>query len=47
MPADRLTDVYPLRPEHVAGFHRLTGMALDLDRFGYFLAVEARPVRPA
>ncbi|MEU0965189.1 hypothetical protein ABZ357_07000 [Streptomyces sp. NPDC005917] len=41
MPADRLTDVYPLGPEHVAGFHRLTGMALDLDRFEYFLEMEA------
>ena len=41
IPAARLTDVYPLQREHAAGFGRLTGMALDLDRFEYFLEVEA------
>ncbi|MGY5007550.1 DUF7683 domain-containing protein [Streptomyces sp. 900105755] len=41
VPADRLTDVYPLRPEHADGLHRLTGVALDLDRFEYFLEAEA------
>ncbi|MER6463027.1 DUF7683 domain-containing protein [Streptomyces sp. NPDC001288] len=42
IPAHQLTDVHPLRPEHADGFRRLTGLALDLDRFEYFLEVEAR-----
>ena len=41
IPAARLTDVYPLQRKHADGFHRLTGLALDLDRFAYFLEVEA------
>ncbi|MER6423504.1 hypothetical protein [Streptomyces sp. NPDC001137] len=41
IPAARLTDVYPLQREHADGFHRLTGLALDLDRFVYFLEVAA------
>lgn len=41
IPAARLTDVYPLEPEHADEFHRLTGVDLDLERFEYFLEVEA------
>ena len=41
IPTARLTDVYPLQSRHSDGFHRLTGVALDLDRFAYFLEVEA------
>ncbi|GAA3844652.1 hypothetical protein GCM10022403_090690 [Streptomyces coacervatus] len=41
LPAARLIDVYPLQREHVDGFRHLTGMALDLDQFEYFLEVEA------
>ncbi|MGW2718179.1 DUF7683 domain-containing protein [Streptomyces sp. NPDC001492] len=41
VPAARLTDVYPLQRKHADGFRRLTGLALDLDRFEYFLEVEA------
>ncbi|AZQ35578.1 hypothetical protein EJ357_20445 [Streptomyces cyaneochromogenes] len=41
MPADELYDVYPLKQEHAERVRRLTGIALDLEKYEYFLETEA------
>ncbi|WP_133912004.1 DUF7683 domain-containing protein [Streptomyces sp. NBC_00582] len=41
MPAEHLADVYPLKREHAERFRRLTGLALDLEKYEYFLEPEA------
>jgi len=41
MPPEQLADVYPLTREHAERVRRLTGIALDLDTYDYFLEVEA------
>lgn len=41
MPADQLSDVYPLRQEHAERVRQLTGIALGLEKYDYFLEVEA------
>ncbi|MBX9394914.1 hypothetical protein K4749_15225 [Streptomyces sp. TRM72054] len=41
MPADQLADVYPLKEEHAERFQQLTGIALDLEKYDYFLEPEA------
>ncbi|MFD3503791.1 hypothetical protein ACFWWT_29425 [Streptomyces sp. NPDC058676] len=38
---DQVHGPHPLERNHAADVHRLTGMTLDLDRFEYFLEVEA------
>ncbi|MFF4589114.1 hypothetical protein [Streptomyces sp. NPDC001388] len=41
MPAEQLADVYPLKQEHAERFRLLTGVALDLEKYDYFLEPEA------
>jgi hypothetical protein len=41
IPPARVTDVYPLKGARADAFRRLTGIGLDLDRYEYFLEVEA------
>ncbi|WP_405881513.1 hypothetical protein OG762_24840 [Streptomyces sp. NBC_01136] len=41
IPPAGLTDVYPPEDIHAAEFRRLTGIGLELDRYEYFLDVEA------
>lgn len=41
MAPERLTDVYPLTREHAERVEQLTGIALDLERYEYFLETEA------
>lgn len=41
IPAERLTDVYPLTREHAERIRQLTGLALDLEKYDYFLETEA------
>ncbi|KUL37998.1 DUF7683 domain-containing protein [Streptomyces regalis] len=41
MPADHLVDVYPLTQEHAERVRQLTGIALDLEKYDYFLEPEA------
>ncbi|MFC4505855.1 MULTISPECIES: DUF7683 domain-containing protein [Streptomyces] len=37
VPADTLTEVYPLRQKHAERFQQLTGIPLDLEKYDYFL----------
>jgi len=41
MPPEQLADVYPLRQEHAERVQQLTGIALDLEKYEYFLEIEA------
>ncbi|MEU0412410.1 hypothetical protein ABZ307_31930 [Streptomyces griseorubiginosus] len=41
MAPEQLTDVYPLTQEHAERVEQLTGIALDLERYEYFLETEA------
>jgi len=41
IPADQLADVYPLKEEQAERFRELTGIALDLGKYEYFLETEA------
>ncbi|MEU1178200.1 hypothetical protein ABZ464_11190 [Streptomyces sp. NPDC005820] len=44
VPADHLVGVYPLTAAHAERVHRLTGVALDLEQYDYFLEPEADPM---
>lgn len=41
IPPEQLADVYPLTREHAERVRQLTGIALDLHTYDYFLEVEA------
>jgi hypothetical protein len=41
MPPEQLADVYPLTQEHAERVQQLTGIALDLAKYDYFLETEA------
>lgn len=41
MAPELLTDVYPLTQEHAERVQQLTGIALDLEKYEYFLETEA------
>ncbi|MGN9760844.1 DUF7683 domain-containing protein [Streptomyces sp. SD31] len=41
MPPEQLTDVYPLTRAHAGHLRQLTGIALDLEKYDYFLEIEA------
>ncbi|KQW16791.1 MULTISPECIES: hypothetical protein [Streptomyces] len=40
MAPEQLTDVYPLTQEHAERVQQLTGIALDLEKYEYFLETE-------
>lgn len=40
-PPDQLVHVYPLKQEHAERVQQLTGIALDLEKYDYFLETEA------
>ncbi len=41
MAPEQLADVYPLTQEHAERVQQLTGIALDLEKYEYFLETEA------
>ncbi|MER6413653.1 DUF7683 domain-containing protein [Streptomyces humidus] len=41
IPAEGLTDVYPLTQGHAERVRRLTGHTIDLEKYDYFLETES------
>lgn len=41
VPVEQLVDAYPLKREHAERIRQLTGIALDLESYAYYLELEA------